>query len=273
MPFRGIKLRMLEDDLPDDAFQPISAGESLAVLFDIAELYDLSSGGLFKISTSGALSYAEAGSNILTGAAPYTSNTISATIDGLLAASAHISFLSKRVRVQDCKGDRLEVTKEALSNCASMANAAAKVASSGSSAKMQEYFKASDLFTRIKVSNTLRSVADECSTLNGGVSDYYCSDPYGFCKSGNVIAYTLASENYTAYCDLYFDRLPALASRCHGQDQGTTNIHEMTHLKQIKGTSDYGGYGYAHVQSLSRSQNLNHADTYSLFAQSIHFGC
>lgn len=41
----------------------------------------------------------------------------------------------------------------------------------------------------------------------------------------------------------------------------------MTHLRQIKGTSDYGGYGYNFVRSLSAAQNLNHADTYTLFAQ------
>ena len=41
----------------------------------------------------------------------------------------------------------------------------------------------------------------------------------------------------------------------------------MTHLTQVKGTSDYGGYGYNFVRSLSAAQNLNHADTYTLFAQ------
>lgn len=47
----------------------------------------------------------------------------------------------------------------------------------------------------------------------------------------------------------------------------------MTHLSEIAGTSDYGGYGYDFVQSLSPAQNLNHADTYTLFAQSIYAGC
>jgi deuterolysin len=43
----------------------------------------------------------------------------------------------------------------------------------------------------------------------------------------------------------------------------------MTHLRQVKGTSDYGGYGYQFVRSLSAAQNLNHADTYTLFAQGM----
>ncbi|CRK18718.1 hypothetical protein BN1723_017704, partial [Verticillium longisporum] len=36
---------------------------------------------------------------------------------------------------------------------------------------------------------------------------------------------------------------------------------------------DYNCYGYSCVRSLSASQNINHADTYTLFAQSIYAGC
>ncbi|KND86969.1 Neutral protease 2 [Tolypocladium ophioglossoides CBS 100239] len=75
------------------------------------------------------------------------------------------------------------------------------------------------------------------------------------------------------YCPLYFQDLPALTNRCHAQDQAGTNIHEATHLSQIKGTEDYGGYGYNFVRSLSGAQNLNHADTYALFANAIQLGC
>ncbi|PNH52688.1 hypothetical protein VD0003_g4632 [Verticillium dahliae] len=44
-------------------------------------------------------------------------------------------------------------------------------------------------------------------------------------------------------------------------------------MSQIAGTSDCGGYGYNFVQSLTAAQNLNHADTYTLFAQSIFARC
>jgi deuterolysin len=74
-------------------------------------------------------------------------------------------------------------------------------------------------------------------------------------------------------CPLFFSGLTALSRQCHAQDQATTVLHEMTHLTQVKGTSDYGGYGYNFVRSLSASQNLNHADTYTLFAQALYAGC
>ncbi|KAF4776615.1 deuterolysin metalloprotease [Colletotrichum scovillei] len=85
-------------------------------------------------------------------------------------------------------------------------------------------------------------IVSECGSTTSGVSRQYCSDVYGACSS-NVIAYTLPI------------------------------VHEMTHLTQIRGTSDYNGYGYNFVRSLTAAQNLNHADTYTLFAQSIYAGC
>lgn len=40
----------------------------------------------------------------------------------------------------------------------------------------------------------------------------------------------------------------------------------MTHLREIKETTDYGVYGYEAVRALTAEQNLNHADTYAMFA-------
>lgn len=62
-----------------------------------------------------------------------------------------------------------------------------------------------------------------------------------------------------AYCPLFFNGLSAVSRTCHDQDQASTVLHEATHLRQIKGTEDYNGYGYSYVRSLSASQNLNHA--------------
>lgn len=52
--------------------------------------------------------------------------------------------------------------------------------------------------------------------------------------------------------------------------EGLTNkscsLHEMTHLLQMKGTLDYGVYGYEALKTLPGQENMNHADTYCLFA-------
>ena len=236
-------------------------------------MHDLSTGGNFSILASGALSFAEDNSNELIGSVPYESNTIDTEVDGDKAASVRVAFHEKRTKVQsDCTGTKLSITRTALSNCARLAQKAQTAAASGPAAKMTEYFKSADSNTRNTVAGVFGRVASECSSTNSGVSKYYCTDVYNSCQQG-VLAYTLPSGSFMAYCDLYFNQLTALTGQCHAQDQATTNIHEATHLTQIKGTSDYGGYGYNFVRSLTAAQNLNHADTYALFANAINVGC
>ncbi|CAM1502413.1 Fc.00g043970.m01.CDS01 [Cosmosporella sp. VM-42] len=271
--FEGIRVRIDTDALNDAAFEHIPAGKSVEVDFDVAEMHDLSAGGNFSILTSGALSFADENSNELIGSVPFESNTVEAEVNGEEASAARAAFHEKRTIVQsDCTDSKLSITQTALSNCARLASNAQAAASTGSADKMVEYFKASDSNTRNTVSGVFSRVASECGSTDSGVSRYYCSDVYGACSSG-VLAYTLPSGSYMAYCDLYFQQLPALTTGCHSQDQATTNLHEATHLTQIKGTSDYGGYGYNFVQSLSAAQNLNHADTYALFANAIALSC
>ncbi|KFA59953.1 hypothetical protein S40285_07946 [Stachybotrys chlorohalonatus IBT 40285] len=273
LEFDGLRLRMNTENLSEEAFEHIGAGESVEVTFDVAEVYDLSAGGKFDIESYGAFSFAEADSTVLSGSVPFHSNKLEAEVEGSEAAATRIAFHQKRSIVQsDCTGSRLTAVRTALSNCASLSRSAQTAAASGPAARMTEYFKSSTTTTRNTVSTVFSRVVSECSSSTSGVSRLYCSDVYGACSNG-VIAYTLPSASYEAYCPYFFNNMVALTRTCHGQDQANTVIHEHTHLTQIRGTSDYGGYGYNFVRSLSASQNLNHADTYTLFAQSIYAGC
>ncbi|KAK8094810.1 deuterolysin metalloprotease protein [Apiospora hydei] len=271
--FDGLRLRVATSGLPEDAFRVIAPGASVEATFDIAHLHDLSQGGAYDVvSTSGFLT-AALDSTTLDGVVPYTSNTLKAVeVDGAQAAEARASFIGRRTSLQsDCTGSKSTAIRSALSNCASAARNAASTARSSSS-KMTEYFKSSSSSTVSTVANVFTKVASECGSTSGGSSRLYCSDVYGACSSG-VLAYTLPSSSYMAYCNLFFSALSGVSRTCHDQDQASTVLHEATHLTQIKGTSDYNGYGYSYVRSLSASQNLNHADTYALFAQSIYAGC
>lgn len=270
VPFLGIKKRISTKKIADSALQHIPAGQSVEVSIDMAHAYDLSSGGKFAVNAAGSLSVV--GAEGVAGTVTYASNTIEVDVDGTAAAAARHAFTSKRSIVQnDCTGQRLQVTKTALRNCASLAKAAGQAASSGSASRMQEYFKASDSNTRSKVAGVFSRVAKECGSSTSGVADYYCSDVGNDC-GGNVLAYTSPSENYMVYCDLYFDDLPALTSSCHDQDQATTNLHEDTHLNQVAGTDDLG-YGYDAVRGLSARDALNNADTYALFSNAVYANC
>ncbi|KAF4970576.1 hypothetical protein FZEAL_10007 [Fusarium zealandicum] len=273
VPFDGVRVALDTSVLDDTAFEQIPAGKAFELEFDIAEFHDLSAGGKFNILTSGALSFAQENSTKLIGSVPFYSNQLEAEVDGPQAFSVRTAFHHKRTMVQsDCSGDKLAVTQAALSRCAELASQAQEAASSGPDDKMMEYFKSSSSDVRSTVSDVFSRIAAECGSTNAGDARYYCTDVYGACQNG-VLAYTVPGGDYMAYCDLYFDRLPASSTSCHGQDQGSTNLHEMTHLNQIKGTSDFGGYGYDFLQSLSADQNVNHADTYTLFANAVSVGC
>ncbi|KAF9696903.1 hypothetical protein EKO04_004749 [Ascochyta lentis] len=231
VPFDGIRLRVSTSNLDESAFQIIAAGETIEASFDIAVAHDLSSGGDFKVVTEGAFAYANLDSTDIAGAVPFVSNSVDAAVNGKQASKVRRDYLdlAKRTIVQtDCTGTRRTTTLTALSNCASLAHTAATAANS----------------------NTER---------------YYCTDFLSACSTG-VLAYTYPSTSQMVNCPLFFTGLSALSRTCHAQDQATTVLHEMTRLSQVKGTSDYGGYGYRFVRSLSAARNLNHADSCTLFA-------
>ncbi|KAI0163453.1 deuterolysin metalloprotease [Pestalotiopsis sp. NC0098] len=263
--FEGIRLRVSTAALDEDAFQTIRAGEVVEKDFDIAHMHDLSTGGAFDIVASGAMSFAHANSTELEGTVPLSSNTLSIQVDGTEAEAARSSFLERRTAVQsDCTSTKKTTITTAIGNCASWATKARTAATAGT--KLTEYFKSSSSSVVSTVSGVFQKMASECGSTTSGNSKTYCSDVYGACSSG-VLAYTLPSGSYIAYCNLFFTALSPVTSTCHAQDQAGTVVHETTHLSQIKGTQDYGVYGYSAVQSLSAAQNLNHADTYALYAQ------
>lgn len=263
--FEGIRLRVSTAALDEDAFQTIRAGEVVEKDFDIAHMHDLSTGGAFDIVASGAMSFAHANSTELEGTVPLSSNTLSIQVDGTEAEAARASFLERRTAVQsDCTSTKKTTITTAIGNCASWATKARTAATAGT--KLTEYFKSSSSSVVSTVSGVFQKMASECGSTTSGNSKTYCSDVYGACSSG-VLAYTLPSGSYIAYCNLFFTALSPVTSTCHAQDQAGTVVHETTHLSQIKGTQDYGVYGYSAVQSLSAAQNLNHADTYALYAQ------
>ncbi|KAL2880525.1 hypothetical protein SGCOL_004246 [Colletotrichum sp. CLE4] len=270
--FDGIRLQIATSGLTEEAFQIVASGETIKVEFDAAELHDLSTGGAVEIVTQGSFLYADADSTDIAGAVPFSSNSIKTEVNGEEAASVRTAFIEKRTAVQaDCTGTRRTATVNAITRCRSLAVAASSAAASGPAARMTEYFKSSTTATRNTVAAVFGRIVSECGSTTSGVSRQYCSDVYGACSS-NVIAYTLPSQSYMVNCPTFFT-MSAASSTCHAQDQQTTIVHEMTHLTQIKGTSDYNGYGYNFVRSLTAAQNLNHADTYTLFAQSIYAGC
>ncbi|KAH7303495.1 Deuterolysin metalloprotease family-domain-containing protein [Stachybotrys elegans] len=276
LEFDGPKLYISPYSLTSENFQEIAASESVEVTIDIAEVYDLSRGGSFKISGAGSIGYAEANSTTLVGTVQFKAADIEAEIDGDEAAFSRIAFHQKRTQkraiLTECSGDKLAIAERALGNCVTLARGAASAAASGPAAKMEEYFKSSSDATRATVTDVFNRIISECGSTNAGVSRMFCSDPYNYCSSAT--AYTVPWESYTAFCDSwFFGGWEDLSGTCHQADRASIALHEMTHLSEIKGTDDYSCYGYDCVLGLTPEQNINHADTYLNFANAIYVGC
>ncbi|PHH89739.1 hypothetical protein CDD83_5391 [Cordyceps sp. RAO-2017] len=275
--FRGAVFQLSTENLTEEDFQRLEPNAPVSVTIDIAQLHDLSAGGKFGVMADGALSVAAEQGTELTGSVAFTSNRLEADVDGPAAAAALAKFSEQPERrtdlLDDCRGDRLQVASRVLPECAQLARAAARAARSGPAAKMTEYFTSSSRRPRRTVADVFDKVARECGSTRTGASTYHCRDPFRSCGP-KVLAYTMPDRSTMVYCDLYHQSLREQNQRCHAQDKVGVNVHEITHLRQVKGTSDLGGgYGYAFVRSLRRQDNLRHADTYSLFAQSIQARC
>ncbi|KAI5245883.1 hypothetical protein E4T42_06626 [Aureobasidium subglaciale] len=276
-PFAGILQRLATTGLTEESFKPIMAGQTIEVEVELAELYELSSSGAYNVLAAGSLPYAELNSTVLSGSAlSFSSNTISLDVDSEEAAKVEmaISKLQKRTAIQgDCSGTKLTAIRSALSNCNKLATAAANAATSGSATTFNTYFKSTSSSVRSTVAARLRAVASDCASTTGGKTRTYCTDIYGGCESG-VLAYTLPSNNYIAYCPLFFSDLPGLTAQCHAQDQATTVLHEETHAPGVysPGTED-NGYGYSAATQLSSARAVLNADSYALYANAIYSGC
>lgn len=268
MQFEGILRHYKSTGLSRDAFTTLAPGETVEDVFDIASIYDLISGGPVTIRGEGAVPYATANGTDIAGYIPYSSNELTIDVDGAIAAtvSKALAPLNRRTSIRSCSGSKQSALTTALKNAASLANAAADAAESGSASKFSEYFKTTDESTRQTVAARLRAVAREASSNSSGSTTYYCNDVYGYCTT-NVLAYTVPSYNTIANCDIYYTYLPALASTCHAQDQATTALHEFTHAPGVykPGTDDLA-YGYASSTSLNSSQAVMNADSYALYA-------
>ncbi|EGD97700.1 hypothetical protein TESG_05102 [Trichophyton tonsurans CBS 112818] len=235
VPFTGMMPRYLMSDLTEEFFTTLAPQASIEHSFDIATTYDLSTGGKYVISASGAIPTAKEYSTTITSTALYESNELHMEIDGTQAAAVE---------------QAMKFTPEMQSI----------------------HSRALQKRTKIRVIARLNSVARESSSANGGSTTYYCSDTMGGCKP-RVLAYTLPSRNLVVNCPIYYN-LPPLTKQCHAQDQATTTLHEFTHNPAVASPhcQDYA-YGYQQCISLPAAKAVQNADNYALFANAIYVNC
>lgn len=276
VPYRGYRLYISPSQADDSAFEVIAPGQSIGRSWDVASNHDLSNGGTFSLYTAGSISYASPGSTDIAGTVSFQSNPVTTEVDGQRASSVHSAYQSRfkrQILQSGCTAAQTAAIEAAFPVCAARATAAA-AAALGNTTKIKEYFKNDTPAIRSTVSGVFTKIAAECASTSAGFSKLHCNDVARNC-AGGVIAYANpypATNAYVVYCPSWFSVMPVKRKICHADDQPFVTMHELTHLTQIKGTSDYGTYGYAGTMRLSAAQNLNHADSYALFSNAIDVG-
>lgn len=143
LSFKGMHV-VLSPDLSESAFQILPAGGSIQASFDIASTYDLSQGGAFDVVAKGALSYAELNTTAIIGAFPFTSNTVTTTVNGTQAAQAHDHHaLARRTFLEEqprCSTTQYKKAGEALKLCQGLSSYASQQARF-SNRKFMDYWK------------------------------------------------------------------------------------------------------------------------------------
>ncbi|KAJ5894889.1 hypothetical protein N7495_006580 [Penicillium taxi] len=271
--FQGIRRSFRFQGLTLEALTTLNAGEVLEDEFDIAATSDIAHGGLMTLQSSGLVPLVQDGN--VSGYVSYHSNDLSIEVDAMKASQVAkaINPLHRRTRESCNNTNHNEMLDLALRNTVAVANAAANAAHNGSASKFKEYFKTTDDSVRKDVVKRLRAIAKEAQSTNSGSTTYYCGDAFGYCST-NVLAYTLPYQNVIANCEIWYSYLPAMAVKCHQQDQATTALHEFTHAPGVytPGTEDLG-YGYSAATGLSSSDAVMNADTYALYANAVVLGC
>lgn len=142
IPFQGIHYMINTANLDDSAFTTLLPHTSTALEFDLAEMYDLSSGGEYIIDMVGSLLYAKGGHELSDGVS-YRSNDLNITIDEHQAARARKRHLEAEFKPVACVGKQLKTVETALRNCVSLARAGQIAANETDRTEgyMIEYFK------------------------------------------------------------------------------------------------------------------------------------
>ncbi|KAI5796560.1 Penicillolysin [Geopyxis carbonaria] len=277
LEFEGLRFRYDLSKLTSADYTIIKAGSTVKTTISLSATYDLSKSDTYSITAAGTFQYAATtdSSRLTTPPgliAPFTSNTLSLNVDVSTVTAPLSKHLSKRVLLTSCSGTRQTALTTALSNTRARAAAAAIAALSGSATKFSEYFRTTSASTRATVAARLNAVAAAASSTTSGVR-YYCGDDLGYCQT-NVLAWTAPSLNVIANCDIYYTLIRGSTTTCHGQDQWTTTLHELTHAPGVfsPGTDD-NAYGYLAAIQLSPGAALLNADTYALYTQAIYLNC
>ncbi|KAF4463485.1 hydrolase or acyltransferase (alpha beta hydrolase superfamily) [Fusarium albosuccineum] len=282
--FLGCSANLDFGDLGDKHFSHFSHKHSDKMEINLAEVNDLSMGGLFNVTMSGSLPYTRGKSKDIEGYIPYHSNTLELIVNGHDAALARADFVRKpKIDYKNCYKDREKKMLETLDSCIEVAEAA-KLRALKDDWRMQEAFGTDDQASREYVAKALSYVEETCREQRKHYN-LHCPELYGAClpRDKVVTTYLHPYSHMVGYCDGFFD-LPAEPPKCYkkGKDGWArsrigTMVRELIRSYLSK-TSEAGiMQDYARelpdIFTLTPERSLRNADNYELFAAHIELEC
>jgi deuterolysin len=117
--FIGAHARVARDNLNAESFLSIQKKKSIDMSFNLAEMYDIASGGEFSIIAEGGIPWAKKNSTQILGTESYKSNQITVKIDKLPRIPP-----SRNIMQSDCTAGRLAASTSANGACAFIAMSA-----------------------------------------------------------------------------------------------------------------------------------------------------
>ncbi|KAK4090533.1 hypothetical protein Purlil1_5205 [Purpureocillium lilacinum] len=244
-------------------FQSLSEGELVETVFDIAELYDVSKRGKYKIEASG--SFLARGTHDRTSWPVYfVTNTLEVELHRGVSGVDTNSHIKRAEFSSSCIEGKLRAVIAVLHNCVNFALNAQRAAEWGPSSRMEVFFGKSDQKTRQHVTKVFARIEGACQNVCSDLPHIDCVDTLHYC-SKQTLGYSNSSGLWL--CDAFF-KLPGRTRALWNDDQLGVVFHEIAHVENPR-IDDYG-YATA-VLSLSSAKALTNADNYLYFARSAAY--
>ncbi|KAJ6439733.1 7alpha-cephem-methoxylase P8 chain related protein [Purpureocillium lavendulum] len=110
LPYNGVHLVLRTQSFEMEDFARLDPNQQITTIVNPAETHDLSSGGNFTFQSTGYFAIGDE-QGILVKSVPYTSNPVTAEVNGAVAGAVHSDILAKRVVVQNyCQSQRRRYT-------------------------------------------------------------------------------------------------------------------------------------------------------------------
>ncbi|KAL3478065.1 Deuterolysin metalloprotease family-domain-containing protein [Aspergillus californicus] len=266
--FTGVLVEYILSHLTPEGFAQISPNQTVASIFDIADLYELTAGQEYTAFADGILEYTTLADTTKFQRITYKSNTISFIAPTEASSTNNLEDRSTLI----CSDEYKSLVEDAVSRAADMATAAAEDARTPSPL-FQKFFKSSSQSDADEVSGRLSAIATEARATGAGKLTYYCQPTEDDYCAGNVAAITYPTLSRVVNCPGYYTSTRE-SNYCGYLDQAGITLHEFAHATAVyaPGTDDIA-YGWDGVLALNTAQAKNNADSFAYYASAVYLQC